>query len=56
MGYECIYNANRLHEDIMQIRCSYSSYKLCNKNGTKFAWNKTYGNLLFFEDLEVWDE
>jgi hypothetical protein len=37
MGYQCIYNANRLREDIMQRRCSYLSYKLCKKDGTKFA-------------------
>jgi hypothetical protein len=37
MGYQCIYNANRLSEDIMQRRCSCLSYKLCQKNGTKFA-------------------
>jgi hypothetical protein len=37
VGYECIYNINRLCEDIMQIRCSYLSYKLSKKNGTKFA-------------------
>ena len=28
------YNANGLHEDIMQRRCSYLSYKLVNK------WNE----------------
>jgi hypothetical protein len=38
VGYQCIYNKNRLCEDIMQRRCSYLSYKLCKTNGTKFAW------------------
>jgi hypothetical protein len=28
MGYQCIYNANRLREDIMQRRCSYLLYQL----------------------------
>jgi hypothetical protein len=37
VGYQCIYNANRLREDIIQRRCSYLSYKLYKKNGTKFA-------------------
>jgi hypothetical protein len=54
MGYECIYNANRLREDIMQRRCSYLSYKLCKKNGMT-SWWKTYGKRLFSEDLEVRD-
>jgi hypothetical protein len=37
LGYKCIYNANRLREDIMQRRFSYLSYKLCKINGMKFA-------------------
>jgi hypothetical protein len=31
VGYQCIYNANSLHEDIMQRRCSYLSYQLWKK-------------------------
>jgi hypothetical protein len=34
MGYQCIYNANRLHEDIIQRRCSYLSTYFAKK------WNK----------------
>jgi hypothetical protein len=58
VGYQCIYNANRLREDIMQRRCSYLSYKLCKKkmeqnlHETTSRW-KTYGKRLFSEDLEV---
>jgi hypothetical protein len=37
VGYQCIENAYRLREDIIQRRCSYLSYKLCKTNGTKFA-------------------
>jgi hypothetical protein len=37
LGYQFIYNANRLREDIMQRRCSYLLYKLDPKNGMKFA-------------------
>ena len=59
MGYQCIYNTNRLHEDIMQRRCSYLSYKLYKKNGTNLyettsQW-KMYGKQLFSEDLEFRD-
>jgi hypothetical protein len=31
MWYQCIYNANRLREDIMQRRCLYLSYKFTKK-------------------------
>ena len=37
MGYQCIYNANGLREDIMQRRCSYLLYNFCKKNGTKIC-------------------
>jgi hypothetical protein len=37
--YSCIYDANKLHEIIMQRRCLYLLYELCKKNGTKFTWN-----------------
>jgi hypothetical protein len=66
--YQCIYNANRLREDIIQIDYVKISCKedvhIC---GTNFAkkkernshertgrW-KMYGKRLFFEDLEVRD-
>jgi hypothetical protein len=59
LGYQCIYNANRLHEDIMQRRCSYLLYKLCKKiernlYETSSKW-KTYGKWLFSNDLEIRD-
>jgi hypothetical protein len=59
VGYQCIYNVNRLGEDIMQRRCSYLSYKLCKKmeqnlHETTSRW-KTYRKLMFFEDLEIRD-
>jgi hypothetical protein len=59
MGYQCIYNANRLREDIMQRRCSYLLYQLCkkmerNSHERTSRW-KMYGKPLFFEDLEVQD-
>jgi hypothetical protein len=57
VGYQCIYNENRLREDIMQRRCSYLSYQLCkkmeqNSHERTNQW-KMYGKQLFFEDLEV---
>jgi hypothetical protein len=60
MGYQFIYNANKLCDDMMQRRCSYLLYKLCkekmerNSHETTSRW-KMYGKWLFSEDLEVRD-
>jgi hypothetical protein len=48
MGYERIYNANRLREDIMQRRChiNFAKKKEQNLHETTSQW-KTYGKQLF---------
>ena len=59
MGYQCIYNANKSREDIIQKRCLCLLYKLCkkmeqNSHGTTSQW-KTYKKQLFSKDLEIRD-
>jgi hypothetical protein len=59
MGYQCIYNVNRLREDIMQRRCSYLRTNFAKQREQNLhettSWYKTYGKRLFSEDLEVRD-
>jgi hypothetical protein len=59
VGYQCIYNANRLHEDIMQedvhiCRTNFAKKMEQNSHEKTSRW-KMYGKRLFFEDLEVRD-
>jgi hypothetical protein len=60
VGYQCIYNANRLRqisckENLHICRANFAKQMERNLHETISRW-KTYGKRLFSEDLEVRDE
>jgi hypothetical protein len=55
VGYQRIYNANRLREDVHICHTNFAKQMEQNLHETTSRW-KTYGKRLFSEDLEVQDE
>jgi hypothetical protein len=47
VGYQCIHNANRLHEDIMQRRCSYLLDQLCKKKWNEIRMKELAGGYVW---------